>query len=345
MGSLFVLEQEVVSFARRRAPSLLDRTERALFAIRRRKLPSFRFQVGAARISAVARDVRHLERLARALGAGRPERGSSAFRPHEAVSLPQDDADACIVEIPDWLAPRAADAGWLVVPKWVSHVQELSQREDVLTVPAGLELRISRSRRDLERFYAQLYLPMLERRHADLAVVTPIEYLRHRLRRGWLVLVERAGAPVAGAFVEPSSDQRLCIDVIGRADDATAPERKLVLAAAVDFARRWGFRQLDHLVSLPLVNDGLMQQKLAFDTRLERPAGSRVAYALKVEPAAYDLLHATPLVVLAGRSLAWLGDPAALTGRSPVHVRHVSLPRADALASLARRLAPLPVTG
>jgi hypothetical protein len=234
-----------------------------------------------------------------------------------------------MVEVPDWRAAEFAAEGYLILPKRVTHLETLDDEES----PSARELRraatrlglsydVTRSRRELEQFHAQLYLPMVLGRHRDRARPTSLDLLRLVLRDGWLLRVRDGERWVSGAVVarHPTRRDTISVIVTGVRDGDYAAVSDTARAASVlfsrDFARSQGARVCDHLVTRPFPLDGLFRRKRRWATvpgdLPERP--DRIALAVRNDSAAVRRwLGAWPLLALSEDGLvgvAW-GDVTA----------------------------------
>jgi hypothetical protein len=193
--------------------------------------------------------------------------------------------------IPGVEARSFGRAGWLVLPRYVHHRQELHDEPSGFERKvaerfrvSGMTLRLSRDPNDLERFQRELYDPMLLRRHGDRALRTGRALLRLGQRRGGLFIVETEGRAFAGAVGAPSASAKdeLEIWALGVAADAPSGAGLVPVLGWVRWARERRFAAVDHLVSLPLYSDGLTRQKLRWGTSLSEPAESQERLALRV---------------------------------------------------------------
>jgi hypothetical protein len=201
------------------------------------------------------------------------------------------------VEVPDWRARCFASSGWLIMPKRVAHLEDLNPRLPIAkyaghvqraVARGGLTCDVSASDRHLQEFYRALYLPMVERRHAELARPTPLPLLRLMLRRGCLLRVLKDGRWLSGALLAPHPlwSDALSIVVIGvRGGDYRAvPDvaRTAPILFAREEALRRGARVCDHLVTRPFVGDGLFRRKRRWETRVHDVLERRDRIAFRV---------------------------------------------------------------
>jgi hypothetical protein len=186
----------------------------------------------------------------------------------------------------DW-----ARAGWIVLPRYVRHRQALrgvpSEFESEIgerVARDGVTLRFTQSAGELDRFQRDLYDPMLDRRHGQLALRTGRALLRLGQKRGGLLVAEAGGRALAGAVAAPSSRTAGDLEIwaLGVAADAPKGAGSAPVLGWVRWARERRFAAVDHLASLPLYSDGLTRQKLRWGTELLPPSESQELVAMRV---------------------------------------------------------------
>ncbi len=299
-GELIELTRYLVyRTAWRHAPGLLRHAERRGHALRNRRLSQRLLRVSDPgdpdALTAVwaGWDEALFQYLRERFGDGVEVSDRGTLRALEA--RPELDfgpgVDLALVEVPDWRAGAFAAQGWLILPKRVTHLEELrvapgaesphAQSVERAIRRRGLTCEISKRPADLATFYRGFYLPMLERRHADQARPTPLSLLRLIHRRGWLLRVFDRGQWVSGALLAPHPlwSDTMSIVVVGVRDGDYQTVPDVARAAPVFFAReearRRGARVCDHLVTRPFLDDGLFRRKLRWETRVhdvrERP--------------------------------------------------------------------------
>lgn len=197
----------------------------------------------------------------------------------ELVAVPKRDAD------------RWSRAGWLLLPRYVRHRQALDEspspfeeRVARLARDKGLSTRFSREATELDRFHAELYDPMLERRHGPRALRSGRALLRLAQRRGGLMITEEGGRMVAGAVAAPSAaaPDELEIWALGVSGSAPTDAGLVPVLGWVRWARERRYAAVDHLASLPLYSDGLTRHKLRWGTELVLPKEARELVAMRV---------------------------------------------------------------
>jgi hypothetical protein len=277
------------------------------------------------------------------------EIGRVRAREIDARRAREAGSDAIFVETPDWKIGSWADQGFFVLPKRVSHLESLDPRDNPREIELrraaeklGLAMRVTRSASDLSAFYEAMYMPMVAKRHGDLARPTTLSVLRLALRWGALVQVFAGKEWVSGAMVaeSPFDARALQILVIGVRDgdyDAIPDAaRAAPVLFARDFARTRGFRICDHLVTPPFPSDGLFQRKQRWGTSVQDipQRRDRVVFRVQRDSAGMrSLLSAMPFIARSAGGLETVRCPDALGAED----------LADSLASLARSFRPLPV--
>jgi hypothetical protein len=305
-GELLELTRYVIyRTAWRHAPRLLRHVERRGHALRNRRLARRLLRVSvrgepALTVTWTGWDEALFGYLKQRLGDGVEvvECGSLRALQAQPELEPGFGVDLAFVEVPDWRAPAFSAEGWLILPKRVSHLEDLrpaaggeSRRARAIERAIerrGLRCEVSKRASDLEAFHREFYLPMLRRRHADQARATSLPLLRAIHRRGWLLRVLERGRWVSGALLAPHAlwQDAMSIVVVGVRDGDYQAIADAARAAPVFFAReearRRGARVCDHLVTRPFLNDGLFRRKRRWETRVHDLAERPDRLALRV---------------------------------------------------------------
>lgn len=296
----------------RHAPEVLRRIEIVGQRLRDRPLAIRRVTLASLAIELVGWDDAFAADL-RALVAphGRCE-SHGKTRLGDVLARPSD-ADLQLVETPQWHARAFVDAGFVVAPKRVAHVEHVSSpdndyaarvRRDVER--AELRAEVTRDVDALERFHRTMYLPTMRARHTSHARPTPLPILRTLLREGALLEVrDRTGKQVSGALVAPSPLDRATLQIVvvgvvdGDYQGTTDAMRLAPILFARDHARSSGVSRIDHLVTRPFPGDGLFQRKARWGAHVEdlphRPDRLAVR-VLRRSPALTKLLEDHPVL-------------------------------------------------
>jgi hypothetical protein len=310
----------------RHAPALLRQIERVGHGLRNRELGVYELGAGQLRATLASSDERFVREVARWLGGcmrSEPTlQMSTRVRSLDATAswAKSRAADLVLVEVPEWRAQIFTAQGFVLLPKRVGHIERLAgedcpfaRRVRRSVERLRLSLVPSRSEADLERFYFELYLPMVERRHADRGRPTSLTLLRALLRESWLLKVMDGDSWPSGAIVTPHPLWPDCLSIAvvgvrgGDYDAVAEPVRVAPVLLARDFARRGGFRRCDHLVTRPFLADGLFKRKRRWRGELydmsERP-DRVVLSALHDTPAVRRVLGSGFIALEAGRLAA-----------------------------------------
>jgi hypothetical protein len=246
--------------------------------------------------------------------------GASAIspcRPHTS------DADVELRMIRSHESREFARRGYLILPRWVHHRQALDRRPSRLEERTersiengGVRLRFSRAPDDLDQFMSELYEPMLRRRHGERALRTGRALLRWGQQRGGLFLAEVDGQMVAGALGAPSAIRAREVEIwaVGRGPKVRPGAHDAAVYAWVRWARHRGYESVNHLLSLPLLNDGLTRSKLRWGgTLIEAPECQlRMAMRPHIASAAVDgWLRQYVFVTCSSRGLVGVGSEGA----------------------------------
>lgn len=310
----------------RHAPRLLGRIEEVGQRLRDRPLNVSRGGVDGVTIDLVGWDEGYRADLARLLGCTLAPTGETVHleRSGPRAIVDRSQADLVFLEVPEWRARPLLDAGLRLLPKRVAHVEEATAvdgpddtayaRRIARDVAAtGLHLELRHDDAALAEFDARMYRPTMASRHAAHARSTPLSIQRMLLRRGAILLaVDRDGAALSGALVATAAEQRdrLQITLIGVRDGdyetVSAAARLAPIAFARSYARRAGYRQIDHLVTRPFLRDGLFLRKARWGGRVvDLPLRrDRVALLVRRDTTAVTrLLDEHPMLALDGARL------------------------------------------
>ncbi len=171
----------------------------------------------------------------------------------------------------------------------------------------GYEYVISRDDQDFEMFYRDMYVPSMKTRHGDLAVVSPKEEVYQYFRRGWLFLIKRDDAYVAGCTCF-ARDKVLYFAEIGvRCGDKQLIQEGAEGAAyyaMVHWANQNGYEGVDFMGSWPFMSSGLFQYKRKWGAAVSVPPNEHKQIWIKLlrdTPAVAEFLKDNPCVIVDGR--------------------------------------------
>jgi hypothetical protein len=271
----------------RRAPRVVRSVEQIGHRLRNRKLTVLTLTAGELRVALVGWDDRYAGDVARwlrtctALDVTIRRTGTIRSLSVTTAWAEQLDADLQLIETPDWRAAPFVNAGFVLLPKRVGHLERLDREESTHAQRVRRKLERlpinvvwSRSAHDLEEFYFAHYLPMVERRHGVHGRPTPLPVLRAIMKDGWLLKVGDGRRWASGALVAPHPLIASCLSIAvlgirgGDYADVAEPLRIAPVLLARDFARSLGLRFCDHLVTRPFCSDGLFRRKRRWSTEL-----------------------------------------------------------------------------
>lgn len=184
-------------------------------------------------------------------------------------------ADLTFVELPEFRAQPFLDAGFLMMPKRVAHVETLSADDPPLVRKVSREIERrgwsstqTRDPRALHAFVERIYRPFVAARHGARARPTPELVLQLVLLRGRLIEVRESGEIVGGALIARGllDRDRLQIAVIGARDVEDEVARTAPVVFARRIARGEGYARCDHLGSSPFLDDGVFRRKRRYGT-------------------------------------------------------------------------------
>jgi hypothetical protein len=245
----------------------------------------------------------------------------SVWRPNEVAYAP--DSDIIIVAGSERLIRRLPRQNAIVLPLYVDHLLDIrGDWEDVEKRLRGSRsvrseftslqrfnytYEISRDDRDFEMHYRTMYLPTMEKRHGEAAVVVSKEEAQQHFRRGCLFLLKRDGKVVAGCLCRAQGEKvRFIYLGIANADEQLMKEG--VIGAMNILRLRWanqaGYKTVDLLGCLPYLHMGVFQYKRKWGTTVSIPSSlhERVWFRFQRDtPAVRQFLKDNPCIIIDGK--------------------------------------------
>lgn len=128
----------------------------------------------------------------------------------------------------------------------------------------GLAYRVSRDLQDLHRFYYQMHVPLISKRHGDLAYVESFEVMKEYFSKGFLLFVTQEGHDIGGSLSWVNEDT-LINRRAGVLNGDEAYIRQGVQAAwrlfSIMEARRNKLKRIDLMASHAFMKDGIYRNK------------------------------------------------------------------------------------
>jgi len=128
----------------------------------------------------------------------------------------------------------------------------------------GLTRRISHDARDFDFFYRRMFVPHTQNQYGPLAIIETFDEMKTFFDRGFLLLVEEAGHPIAGSLCL-MDDAVLTYRRMGVLDADDAHIRKgaqmAVYYFSLQLALERGLRAFDLMKSRALLEDGVYEHK------------------------------------------------------------------------------------
>jgi hypothetical protein len=195
----------------------------------------------------------------------------------------REAADLAVVRVDRFSARRFPAAEYLRVPEWVRMVapvpvsnrefRSYSARSDLRIVQRNkLTWRISHDPAELAAHLADDYGPYTRLRHGQDAFIQAPRETRRSFRKGGLLVVERAGAPIARLVFELEPQQLIMATIacVG-ADEGLLKQGALagVYHFSFEYARSLGLTQLDMRGCRPCLRDPLFFVKRKYDAAVE----------------------------------------------------------------------------
>jgi hypothetical protein len=264
-----------------------------------------------------------------------------SFLKHLAV-----DADLIVARVDRISARLFFEDGYLVVPESIGcrlllpvdfdklAQASLSVKEDLGTLRReGFTMEVSHREADCEAFYSSMYLPFVQKRHGEFAVIHNVHQLRRKFRRGGLIWLRRGDHRIAAALFEREGDVFRGV-ALGTTGGDLSLMKQGALAALYIFeikcAQEGRCASIDFGGTPPILNDGLLRFKRKWGVQLMNEHQTPYEYLVRWErpnEQVLDFLADVPLIFrnhghLAGLSAIRLNDVAHANQAS---MRHRSL--------------------
>jgi len=129
----------------------------------------------------------------------------------------------------------------------------------------GLTYRVSKEPKDLQFFYHRMFVPHTRKQYGNLARIEPFEEMERIFGKGFLLLVEEGGRPIAGSLCMMDQDV-LTYRRMGVLDADEAHIQKggqmAVYYFSLQLAVERRIKKFDLMKSRSFLNDGVYQHKL-----------------------------------------------------------------------------------
>lgn len=176
------------------------------------------------------------------------------------------------------------------VPKWIGQFVEMPESlETMLAGTARRDIRkrihkarkagfqcngLTRSKKDFDYFYEQMYLPFVNVRHGERALVTPYEdQLKRWFQRGGLVPVTRGSLPIAGGITYAANGICHLIEAGVSTDDSQLLGQEInafLYLSVMKWAHSVGIRSCDMGGSYAYRHNGSFSFKREWGARVVR---------------------------------------------------------------------------
>lgn len=246
------------------------------------------------------------------------------------------DADLLVVDqflLPPSPAAKSTylpfvDASLAVQPTIAAQLAEVRSRGHRRKLQGALKRgfawRKTHDLADFARFYEQMYAPFVRQRFQfDRSVVPRQQMEKVYAQRGFLLLLEDEGQPVAGAmmYIPKGQPRTLAYWKYGLADAASLTpavfgERNGCTEAMVlRYAVEQGFASIDFGLTRALAGDGIFAHKRRLGCDFRPPADAPARFALHLPRRRRAALCASQplLAVQRGALVCWLGHRGPLT--------------------------------
>lgn len=184
----------------------------------------------------------------------------------------QRSSDLTVVRLDKFSARVFSHRNYLAVPDWINSWLDVpgdltswSRAGDLY--PGRLKemsASVSHDQADLHRFYHDMYVPYIQRRHGALAYIRSLYQLRRCFGRGGILWLYYRGQPVAGCLFQHSANILRVIasaTVGGEWPPFKSGTMDALKYFEVEYARNSGCVLIDFGGSRPSLHDGVLRYK------------------------------------------------------------------------------------
>ena len=197
--------------------------------------------------------------------------------------------------VPDWVG------SWLDVPEDLTKWARASKFH--FTYLRETTAHVSHERADFNRFYQEMYVPYICRRHGDLAHVRSLYQLRRCFDRGGILWLHYRGQPIAASLFQHIGNT-LGFIAYGTARGEWPAVKTGTFDALkyyqVEYARRNGYERIDYGGSRPSLHDGVLRYKRKWGMKLTEKPDSHYDWMIhwnRLDEKVTSFLSKTSLVV------------------------------------------------
>jgi len=242
----------------------------------------------------------------------------SVWRPNEVASAP--GSDIVIVAGSERLLRKLPRQNAIILPLYVDHILDIrGEWEDVekrlcgsksvrkefrALRKYGYTCEISHSDEDFEMHYQTMYLPTMEKRHGDAAIIVSKEEAKQHFRRGCLLLIKRDGRIVAGGLCRAQGERvRFIYLGIRNADEQLMKEGVIgaLNILRLHWANQAGYKAADLLGCPPYLRMGIFRYKRKWGTTVSIPSRlhDRIWFRFQRDtPAVRQFLKDNPCIII-----------------------------------------------
>jgi GNAT acetyltransferase-like protein len=210
-------------------------------------------------------------------GSARLTRSWQAHLPRLRETFSREDFDIGIALIPKQYEPALRDTYHYRATKNVRQVTCISAPWEALTRSwrnysdarrkirkAGLEYRVSHDLDDLNEFYHQMFLPHIRKQYGSRAYLDDYGEFRRYFEKGFLILVEERGRPIAGGLCAIEGDTLVYYRAgVLRGSDEYVKKgaQAAIYYSMLLYARENRLAKVNFIMSHAFINDGVYRHK------------------------------------------------------------------------------------
>ena len=251
------------------------------------------------------------------------------------------DADIIVARVDRVSARLFFKDGYLVVPESIGCRLSLpvdldklarasrSVKEDLSTLRReGFTMEVSHREADCEVFYSSMYLPFVQKRHGEFAVIHNVHQLRRKFRRGGLIWLRRGDHRIAAALFEQEGDVFRGVALGTEGGDLTLMKEGALAALyifEIKCAEEGRCASIDFGGTPPVLNDGLLRFKRKWGVQLMDEHQTPYDYLVRWERPNEQVLEFLADVPLIFRNHGHLAGLTALRLNGVVHEDQASM--------------------
>lgn len=231
-------------------------------------------------------------------------------------------ADLIVVRVDDVLGNLFSPQDYLTIPEWIAFEVALpgpfgegskisrSAKTDLRRIRGNkLSFEVSHDDQVLERFYYEMHIPYISKRHEELARIFSLSGLRRYFRKGGLLLVKKSGEFISGLlyWVPRHTFHAVALGIKdGRLDFLEQGAGAALYYFSMMWARQHGYTSMYFGGSRSFLNDGAFRYKRKWNMRVIHKPDNYYCFKLRIfnfSQPVRQFLYDNPFIFRNGRAL------------------------------------------